>query len=350
MPHAFLPPSSAGQWTACPGSRLLQQQHPDETSGPAAKEGTIAHAYAANWLIDNKEPEMPGDMAKAISVYVKDVFLVPGERQIEQTVTIPAVHPHCWGTPDAVVRNGNRVWIWDLKYGYGIVEVFMNWQLLCYACGVSEPGDEIHLRIVQPRVWHKQGPVREWVITYEGLQFYGEHLRAAASAAMGDDPQTVPGLHCRYCSARHSCKSARRVCLDGADYAGETTTEELSDKAIGREIETLRWAQDLIGYRLTGLEADAFDRLRAGRRCEGIEVSQSKGRMEWSHDEAEIIAMAEMLSVDIKKPPELITPVKAIKAGVPAEIVNQYATRRAGHQRLITNGDVKAKKVFGNGD
>lgn len=346
MPHAFLPPSSAGQWIACPGSILLQQQQPESESGDAAREGTIAHEHAASWLLDNEKPEMPEEMARAVSIYVKDVLLIDGERSVEQRINIPAVHPQCWGTPDAVTRNGKRLWIWDFKYGYGIVEVFSNWQLLCYCCGLAEPGDEIHLRIVQPRVYHKQGPVREWVITYDGLQFYGQQLRASAAVAMGENPQTIPGTHCRYCSARHSCKSARRVCLDGADYAAEATTEELSDTAIGKEIETLRWAQEIINYRLTGLEADAFERLRSGKRCEGIEVSESTGRLEWNFPPEQIIAMADMLSVDIRKPPELISPRQAIAAGLPTDIVQQYAKRRAGHQKLITNGDLKAKQVF----
>ena len=313
-------------------------------------EGTIAHEHAANWLIDNKEPEMPEEMARAVSMYVKDVRLIPGDREVEQRVNIPGIHPQCWGTPDAVTRNGKRLWLWDFKYGYGIVEVFMNWQLLTYACGVSKPGDEIHLRIVQPRVWHKQGPVREWVITHDGLQFYGQQLRKAAAVAMGDNPQTVPGPHCRYCSARHTCKSARRVCLDGADYAAEASTEELSDRAIGKEIETLRWAQELISYRLTGLEADAFERLRSGKRCDGIEVSQSTGRLEWSCSPEDIVAMADILSVDVRKAPELVSPRQAIAAGLPTEIVQQYATRRPGNQKLITNGDLKAQQVFKNVD
>ena len=47
MTHALLSPSSAYRWMQCPGSVSLCRLFPDESS-EYAKEGTLAHAYAAH--------------------------------------------------------------------------------------------------------------------------------------------------------------------------------------------------------------------------------------------------------------------------------------------------------------
>ena len=43
--HAVLSPSSASRWLACTPSARLEQQFPD-SSGDAAREGTLAHAIS----------------------------------------------------------------------------------------------------------------------------------------------------------------------------------------------------------------------------------------------------------------------------------------------------------------
>ena len=342
--HAVLAPSSAAQWVACPGSVLMQQKYPDDTTSEPAIEGTRAHGVAAHWLTHGEPPEgVPDEMIDAVGVYVDDVKRVGGIRRIEVRVDARSIHPQCWGTSDTISRVGRDLYVWDYKHGFGLVEVWMNWQLIAYASGVAEPGDTVHLRIVQPRAYHSGGAVRQWVVTYDQLTAYVTELKDAAGVALGEDPHLTPGKHCRYCSARHACPSARRLVLDAIDYVTAATDEPLPDLSIGDEIRTLRAAADLLSYRLNGLESDATTRLASGRTLPGLEVRHGSGRLEWSRPAADVLAMGQVLGVDLATP---VTPRAAIKSGIPEAVVMQYVSRKTGAARVYTDSNEKAKRIF----
>ena len=72
MTHALLSPSSAYRWMQCPGSVSLCRLFPDESS-EYAKEGTLAHAYAAH-ILDPNQPKpdeaIPSENLTFVNDYV----------------------------------------------------------------------------------------------------------------------------------------------------------------------------------------------------------------------------------------------------------------------------------------
>src|SRR3546814_2922085 len=130
-----LRPSGAGRWVNCPASPRIEAPFPDVESEDA-KEGTAAHWVAAQVLgghmqleelTDRAAPNgviVTGEMVEHVESYIAAVG-TPAVVEQELPTAIPGVET---GTPDARRVVGPNGYIWDLKYGYGIVEVRDWWQ------------------------------------------------------------------------------------------------------------------------------------------------------------------------------------------------------------------------------
>ncbi len=336
MSHSILAPSSAGRWRLCTGS--IQFSHLNQDTS-ASREGTEAHHWAKVWLRKGEPAaETPEPMRKPLRVYVDHVHSVTRNPQIEQRVNIPAIHSACYGTTDAMFRDGSRLWLWDLKYGRMLVEVHDNWQLICYASGFAQPGDTITLTIVQPRVWHVDGYCRSVTYTYEQLQSYVVQLVAAAEQSMSAGAKLVAGAHCRYCPGLHVCPAARRMALSFPVEA-----ENIPNDAIASELDALREQSALIQYRLDALERDAMDRMRAGARLSDCSVESSRGRLTWAVPADDITALAHATGIDLHKP---ITPIQARDAGLSPDVLKHYTIRRNSGLRIATGADDRAREIF----
>ena len=110
MPHAKLAPSSAARRMACPGSRALEEQHPQTEESLAAREGTAAHWVASESIAYGKcimsdttphgefvtEEMLEGAelyTETIASLYVKDNQGELPDIHIERRVDISNVHP-----------------------------------------------------------------------------------------------------------------------------------------------------------------------------------------------------------------------------------------------------------------
>ena len=287
--------------------------------------------------------DIPEAMLEPLAMYVAEVYHVTPAPAVEQRLEIPAVHPECYGTADALHRAGTDVYVWDLKYGYQVVEVVDNWQLVCYAAGVARPGDTVHVVIVQPRVWHPAGRARVFSITYEQLAERVSRLRERALLAMSGQAYTAPGRHCSYCPALAVCPAARRVLLDHSEPA---IAEPIPDHALAEELRLLRDLDQVLRMRVGALEADALQRMRSGKRLPGIHTRQTESRLQWTAAPEDVLRMASACGYQISRP---VTPTQALDAGVPAEIINQYASRKPGAVQVSTGCDRKASEVFKHG-
>ena len=186
--HAVLAPSSAARRWACPGSRAMEAAQPPEQESPEAVEGTTAHwvlawllastiAPAVGTLAENGYP-VDQDMVDGAMLCAESVFGITTryglDVQSEQHVTMhDTIHPLCDGTPDVFAVDETRrvIYLWDYKYGHGYVDAFENPQLIEYLAGIVErfgqtiTDDQIwsfRAFIVQPRNYHRDGPIREW--------------------------------------------------------------------------------------------------------------------------------------------------------------------------------------------
>jgi hypothetical protein len=253
MSHSRVSPSSAHRWVHCPGSVVMSEQFPNP-SGTAAAEGEACHWIGSEVLsgriaLNTSAPNgvvLTDEMKDSAKVYVAAVHAklngraAPATCGIEQRVAIPRVHIECFGTVDCTLTDEQgELHIFDLKYGFGIVEPWDNWQMICYAAGLLRPTHRfVNIHIVQPRPFHASGPVRTWRVGVGILEEYIQRLHRAATIALQVDPPTTSGSHCKYCSARHACPAAQKAALHAIDYTDRAVAQQLPPEALAVELRT----------------------------------------------------------------------------------------------------------------
>lgn len=375
--HSILPPSSAARRVACPGSRALEAQYPQEDS-VASREGAAAHWLAewsiqaesnsSKWKLDGLCPESLGcpssapngelitqEMIEGAVVYQKSVLDVCKmnirDLHVEKRVSISAIHADCWGTPDCWYYTGETLHIWDYKFGHKFVEVFENWQLIEYAAGIlSEIGNPIAnvvFYIVQPRTYDSAGMVRTWRILSSDLQPYFNVLRETEKKAMSPNAACRPSPECTYCKGRHACQTLQRSALSAIDISLSNDMHDLKPDEIGKELRFLQRAAMLLDARRTGLEQQALILIKSGKRIPYFHVEETKGRLQWRASREELNVLRLLLDVVLFKDPEPVTPSQAIKAGMPEELVNHYSERKFGPLKLVADDLNKIRKIFG---
>lgn len=371
MEHSILPPSSAARRVACPGSRALEARYPELEPSPSAAEGDAAH-WVASRILQNKlvvvgdvhHGELITDeMVDGAELFKNDVGL-SGHKNleglvIEERIEIPT-HLEAWGTPDAWtfaldVRNDVRtIWIWDYKFGHGFVDAHENWQLIAYAAGIlhrldcmNHANTMVRMRIVQPRCYHRDGPIREWSINAAELQTYIDRLSFADHVSMKPAAPTKPGSHCTYCQARRGCETLQREALQAVDISMMNTPLDLPSDALGAELRYLKRAALLLDARINGLSEEALTLLKRGDRVPHFQIEKTAGREYWTKPLAEVEALGDLCGVPVIKP-SLITPNQARKAGIPEDVVATYSTRSAGNLKLAECDDKEAQKIFKN--
>ena len=136
MSHAKLSPSSAFRWLNCPGSIRLSAGIED-TSSPAAEEGTRAHELAEAMLGGKKGKADSDEMLAYVQQYVDYVREIAGDSKIyiEQRVDLTEYVPNGYGTADVITITGDTLHVIDLKYGLSRVFPKDNPQLYLYALG-----------------------------------------------------------------------------------------------------------------------------------------------------------------------------------------------------------------------
>ena len=133
MTHAFLPPSGAANWVACPAWARMNQQFPELSDQTAADEGTQAHAALAAAITTGA---VPAD--DAVNEALAFISALPVKQwDVEKTRHWRRV-PENFGTPDLVGWDGVHLYVVDYKHGHGYVEHRGNQQLVNYAAMVLE--------------------------------------------------------------------------------------------------------------------------------------------------------------------------------------------------------------------
>lgn len=382
--HSKLSPSSAAQWVACPGSVQMQERFPEDGDSQDSLDGKAAHDLAAVALeyrnegdginanmIDQindfyqpspsiKTVPVTDEILVAVRFYVETVRSVIRSAPmravinllIERRVNIPIIHHECFGTPDAVWYDESRqiLHIWDLKFGWGIVEAFRNWQMLCYALGFLDfPFVQVHIHIVQPRAPHLDGRARTWVLSRdELLKLYSPQLQSAAFRAMIPDAALQTGDHCRNCDALHACVPAQQSCLNALEVAGRASSPMIPPEQLGYELMILTRAYEIIKHRKKAVESTALALDRKGTPIPGWTREHNIGKLEWNPGkDEEVRAAAEMFGINVDKPPALLTPTQAITAGMPEDIIKMYSSKKPGSAKLVPTNLDKLALIFG---
>lgn len=308
--HSPFGASGAHRWTVCPGSIRLQREWaekhgpPEET--PWAKEGTEAHELAAQCLRNGHDAaefaqivNLDDSAIEGVQLYLDtirhDLKQFGGELEIEKKFGLTDFHAMFWGTADAVLITKTRdMLVYDLKMGRGhIVEIQShnggpNVQLGFYALGaLHNAGQHInHIQIVlvQPRAWHRDGPVRRAYVDKSSLNTLRDKLIEAAAEAEKPDAKLVPGDHCRFCSAMAGCpaiaqfayqEAQKNICADPANYGNEDLSQVLEHI-------------DIIEQWIAAVRAHAHVVAAGPKGIPGWKLVDKQGRRRWI-DEKQVV-------------------------------------------------------------
>jgi hypothetical protein len=236
--HRPLGASSAERWMNCPGSNVmlktLNLQESDDQDWRI--EGVAAHEAAAYCLqedIDAYEVvgqtfngfKIDADTAVAIQEYLDECARVVADMR-EQLKTLGLeddvqtfievrvsgdFHDQFYGTADfvAVSETLGCLYVIDYKHGEGIaVDATNNPQLKYYGLGMSlkyPRATGVVLVIVQPRAFHEEGPIREWLTTSTDLEQWKDEDLIPAMRRAEFDTSLSPGDWCRFCPAKLAC-------------------------------------------------------------------------------------------------------------------------------------------------
>jgi hypothetical protein len=368
--------SHAAHWVKCsafpemnrrPEAALLE----GEADHTVREEGTAIHWVAATLKEQIYTPTVgevapngviiTDELMDAALFYLNVLDSMPvSEGWYIEAQNMPArrIHSQCGGTPDAfgLYRAAPTIRVPDLKGGFVPVEVFPNWQLFGYLAAILDqfpewevPGVTVEFCIVQPRAFHKDGPVRKFSMPLLECYPYFETLRMAAHIAMGDYAKAIAGPQCDDCNARHACAVAHKASMRALEISGEPDMLDLTAAAVDYEMLRLEDAQRMLTARLTGLRAQATHMIRNGQSLPHWAMESGNGRLKWIDDEAEraAIAMGDLLGKNLRKRETAITPTQASKL-MPADMLDTYARRERGEVKLVRFDSNVAVKAFSN--
>lgn len=366
--HAIIAPSSLDRTVHCPGWIQNASVLPKQPDTAESLEGEAAHWVALQMalgvamvvgILTPNQCRVTDEMIDGGYVYVEALEGLPGA--MEQWVPIRRIHETCGGTPDRYTwtPNTRTLRIFDYKFGFEYVEVFENWQLIAYAAGVMEllglndHLDDIILElvIVQPRLGHRDGPIRMWRVAATKLRAMVNEANTAAHEALGDKPRTKSGPHCLHCPARVTCITLQKTVTGIMDFAGHADPLLVSAGDVGRELRLVTEARNRLKARQTGLEAQAEAMLREGKLVPFFMLEPGQARLKWNEGvtPTEVEALVKVMNpaATALKDAELLTPTQVIKRKIlDATVMSAYSDRPPGAMKMVPDTTTKASKVF----
>lgn len=295
--HALLSPSSSDRWLNCtPSVRLEERSGLPDTSGDAAKEGTLAHEFSETMLrleLGQIAPavaeavykrlrksqyysdEMLGHAATYVNAILSRIDEDPdAEVIVEAPVDYTEYVKEGTGSTDSTTLSKRVLYVDDFKYGKSQVDAEENTQLMLYGLGVylARPDKEQIRRIVltihQPRLNH----VSSWDMSVRSLMRWAEkELRPKAALAWKGEGELVAGTWCKWCKVSAKCKAQARQSLDLARHEFKdpsllTDAELIRIYSLIRPLES--WIKDVKTYVLSAA--------LAGKNWDGYKLVNGK--------------------------------------------------------------------------
>lgn len=378
--HSRLSPSASHRWIECPGSVAWSEKVPQKPSGVYAEEGTAAHLLGERCLAKDESPDshigkkvktpqgsvfsVTEEMVEAVDLYVKTIrnklaSLDNARMFLETPFDMSHIHEGIGGTNDAcIIQPFGDLYVFDLKYGAGVpVEVYDNPQAMIYAKGAMDTlganfdFDNIHLVIIQPRAFHKDGPVREWTITKEELNQWVEGILKPAAKLVDSPNATLKfGDHCRFCPARVICPEHRKSILGHAKMAfsndgkampvfpalttnSPVKPEDLTDVELGNILAVAELIQSWCG----DVKSYVHDKLKRGEAVPGWKLVAGRRTRSWGADEQQILTQLVgathlvkdcFIDAKIKSPAQMEKTLKQFK--IDPKLIEPWITESRG--------------------
>ena len=364
-----LHPSHAKRWTECPASVAMNATF-DRGSSDIAREGSAAHKAAELILMGlatSKSilgpvfhghvitPEMVADIESYIETATQ-VTKGPGviKSGIEHKVPMFFGQTRVEGTADTWAVTPEALSVYDLKYGFILVEARENRQLMLYAIGLLNLLTEwgiswppvVRLGIDQPRAYHTAGRSRWWQVNTAELYEWWPFFVKKGKEALGPNPEFKSGPHCLYCDGMPHCKTSRLASMAALDVSGFAHLEELPPAALASELVFLQRAFQALKLRKESLEDHVTELIQKGRHVPGFALDIGPGRRKWSASDEELKALEELTGkkLFIEKPITL----DAAKALIGKDLLAKYVTsRNTGHKLVTRDETAHAEALFG---
>ena len=384
--HSIIAMSAAGIWgkpDGCTGYPLMAQLYPELESTPEALEGEASHEIGqgliencARGIRDGKPEQYIGrtasngevfteEMFEGAKLYADDVDFIMRERAVfggphlgvERKIIAKSIHELSFGTCDCFLfdQRTGQLFIWDYKFGFEVVEAFENWQAMNYCAGIFEElhvnglldqVTTVHIRIVQPRAFHREGSIREWKVNGADLRGYFNQLRYNAHKALGPDAEFKTGPHCKHCSGRHACPAALTAGVRLFEAATQPVPVELSPEALGYQLTLIKRARKQLEYLESGYEEQVDGLVKSGKVVPGWGVAPTFGHEKWIKPYKEVIAMGQMMGGHNLAKEKLKTPNEARKLGIDESVIAEYSTKPRTGLTIVPDNGNKAKQVF----
>ncbi|MFM6929438.1 MAG: DUF2800 domain-containing protein [Bdellovibrio sp.] len=356
--------SGLSRLMTCPGSLFFENLPPEEDSAPA-KEGTAAGRYLQH-LLEGTEPGthcengvmFDEDMKFYVTPIAEDIM---AEQYHQPDPTVLCEQRIDWPSRSGImirgqydisfVRNG-KLHIEDLKYGWGIVDVKENWQLLGYAIGEvirrQQVFSSIVFKIHQPRPHHEDGPTRTWEISYDELLQYKEKIEDRMLDISHGYRQLVTSAKCLYCPAVNFCPAFNRAFYNTVDYSmSHFQQDDIKDEVVANQLQLIERMEEIVKIKKRSLEQLAVYRINQGGIIPGYILDKSFGDRKWKPGISPK-AIETLTGKKIVKE-EMMSPAQAEKLGVPKELVATLVDRHFVGMK-VKKGDAgkMADKIFNN--
>lgn len=279
--HSPLGGSSAERWMECPGSNVLLQglDLPPSDESDFAAEGTCAHDAAAHclqkkldaWEVVGQEFHgriVPPEMAEHIQFYMDEINKIKASHRLVLAEVVEHRISADWnkrfyGKCDHAIIGEEWLDVTDLKYGEGIaVDATNNPQLKYYAVGILEQfmgPEKVRLRIIQPRAFHADGPVRVWETTRTELIEWRDKVLIPAMQRAEMDGYLKPGDWCRFCPAKIVCPALSSV-FRAAASADAHALKNVTNQSLAADFRMI----ECVKHYIKALEAEVYSRLTRG--------------------------------------------------------------------------------------
>ena len=365
--HSPLAPSSMERRVHCRGSYNMEGLTATEDT-PESREGTAAHEVAAHLLRTGEL--LPLGFETSVAV-LNDAAMMDGameygqeirrwkppgtDLRIEEKVLCLEIHALCWGTPDAWFYLPGHLWLFDYKYGHDLVEVFENWQLLTYVFGIAEGlrlngADErtttVHMVIVQPRAYHRDGPIRTWTVKLADLRAYRNVLQQVAIECLVPDAPTMAGPHCLNCAAAYRCATLQKNALAIASAAGSSTPFDMTPAQISEELYFLESQYAILKARKRGLEEQAISLAVQGAFLPKHQLASTRPLPRWKVSVEAVRELGVMFGVSLDAPSSVVAPNKAKKMGIDESVILEYSESPVGARKLVPADTTQLRKIF----
>ena len=351
--------SKLARYMVCAGYMSLNL--PESEGGEAAREGTACGELLEALLTDKQV----GTTASNGVFFDNDMkfYMQPLSEEIKSRAASPIL---CetridWQTKSGIWLRGQydaafvdhqgRLCIEDLKYGFGIVEVENNWQLLTYAIGeVIRRGQsfkEISLKIHQPRPHHEDGYSREWVITYEQLLGYKEQIEKRMQELVDGRNDLQTSKQCKYCTgAAEACPAFSRLFYKSLEITTEFHQDSLTEQEIAMQLDQIKRAEEVIKIKLDSIKELALNRIKSGKLIPGYIQADKFSDRKWKTGvTAETIKMLTGKSISEET---MLSPFKAEKI-LDKNLVKSLCESTLIGVNLVKKDSSKiGNKIFGN--